>query len=247
MPRPGPAARPIQRGRAGAAAGAGHGARPPRRSSSSCGLPAPSAARPPSAGTTAGSPAAGNTPPPGPAGPPATPNEPHQLPWQQRLPPLDRVPQTVMIAAAVPSCGHIHLTCTNDPMVTNYCCRIRPPHATWRTSVPPPLLSFAGLLAGTGPRPPASAGRAPPSISPAVPSIRPPPARPAPSATPLSTPKITPRRCRSRAAGCPPKADDLARGTHAELLQKIRLTPGPGDELIQPTGVEPLVRLRQNP
>ena len=60
-----------------------------------------------------------------------------------------------MIAAAVPSCGHIHLTCTNDPMVTNYCCRIRPPHATWRTSVPPPLLLFAGLLAGTGPRPPA--------------------------------------------------------------------------------------------
>jgi hypothetical protein len=28
-----------------------------------------------------------------------------------------------MIAAAVPLCGHIHLTCTNDPTVTNYCCR----------------------------------------------------------------------------------------------------------------------------
>src|SRR6266702_7946037 len=115
MPRPGPAAHPAQRARAGAAAGAGHGARPPRRSSSSCGLPAPSAARPPSAGTTAGSPAAGNTPPPGPAGHPATPNEPHQLPWHQRLPHPDRVPQTVMIAAAVLLCSHIHLTCTNDP------------------------------------------------------------------------------------------------------------------------------------
>ncbi len=28
-----------------------------------------------------------------------------------------------MIAAAVLLCGHIHLTCTNNPMVTNYCCR----------------------------------------------------------------------------------------------------------------------------
>ena len=35
----------------------------------------------------------------------------------------------------------------------------------------------------------------------------------------------------------PPPADDVARGTHTELLQKIRLTPGPGDELIQPTRV----------
>jgi hypothetical protein len=32
---------------------------------------------------------------------------------------------------------------------------LRPPHATWRTSVPPLLLLFAGLLAGAGPRPPA--------------------------------------------------------------------------------------------
>jgi hypothetical protein len=28
-----------------------------------------------------------------------------------------------MIAADVPLCGHIHLTCINDHTVTNYCCR----------------------------------------------------------------------------------------------------------------------------
>jgi hypothetical protein len=33
---------------------------------------------------------------------------------------------------------------------------LRSPHATWRTSIPPPLLLFAGLPAGAGPQPPAS-------------------------------------------------------------------------------------------
>ena len=48
----------------------------------------------------------------------------HPLPWQQRLLHLDRVSQPVMIAAAAPY-AVVHLTCTNKPMVTNYCCRTR--------------------------------------------------------------------------------------------------------------------------
>ena len=54
---PEPAARPRPHGTASAAAGAAPVARPPRRSSSSCDLPAPSAARSASARSTAGSPA----------------------------------------------------------------------------------------------------------------------------------------------------------------------------------------------
>ena len=50
---------------ASAAAGAARSARPPQRSSSSCDLPAPSAARAPSGRRTAGSPAAETTRPPG--------------------------------------------------------------------------------------------------------------------------------------------------------------------------------------
>jgi hypothetical protein len=65
-------------------------------------LPAPSAARSPSGRRTAGSPAGENTQPPGPAARPATPTGHHRLPWQPRLPHLERVSQLVMIAAAAP-------------------------------------------------------------------------------------------------------------------------------------------------
>ncbi len=88
------AARPRPHGTASAAAGAARDARPPRRSSSSCDLPAPSAARAPSGRSTAGSPAGGSTRLPVPSGPPAARTGPHRLPWQQRLPRLDRVSQT---------------------------------------------------------------------------------------------------------------------------------------------------------
>ena len=91
---PGPARRPRPHATAGAAAGAARDAPPPPRPSSSCDLPAPSAARSPSGRSTAGSPAGESTRPPAPADPPAARTGHHPLPWQQRLPHLDRVSQT---------------------------------------------------------------------------------------------------------------------------------------------------------
>ena len=110
------AGRPRPRAARSAAAGAARDARPPRRSSSSCDLPVPSAARRATGRSTAGSPAGESTRPPAPAGPPAAPTGHHPLPWQQRLPHLDRMSQPVMIAAAA-LYAVTHLTCANNPVV----------------------------------------------------------------------------------------------------------------------------------
>jgi site-specific DNA recombinase len=88
------AARPRPHATANAAAGAARDARSPRRSSSSCDRPVPSAARKASGRRTAGSPAGESTRPPVPAGPPAARTGHHRLLCQQRLPHLDRVSQT---------------------------------------------------------------------------------------------------------------------------------------------------------
>jgi hypothetical protein len=53
----------------------------------------------------------------------------HPLPWQQRLPRLDRVSQPSMIAAAAPLRGS-SLACINNPTVTNYCCIAELPRLT---------------------------------------------------------------------------------------------------------------------
>src|SRR5216684_3419096 len=123
LPYRGPAVRPRPPATAGAAAGAGLNARPPRRCSSSCSLPAPSAAPAPSERRPGGSPGDRNTPPPARTDLPAGHEAGHQIAWQQRLLRLELVSQLVMIAAAAPLCGH-SLTCTNKPKITNYSCRI---------------------------------------------------------------------------------------------------------------------------
>jgi hypothetical protein len=128
--RPPGAGRPRPRGTAGAAAGAARDARPPRRSSSSCDRPVPSAARPPSGRSTAGSPAGESTRPPVPAGPLAARTGRHRLPWQQRLPRLGRVSQTHHDRGSR-TYAATHLTCANNPTVTNYCCR-----TCWREHSP---------------------------------------------------------------------------------------------------------------
>src|SRR5580692_5793663 len=99
----------------GAAAGEDPDARPPRRCSSSCSLPTPSAALPPSERRPGGSPGDRNTPRPARTDLSAGHEAGHQIAWQQRLLRLELVSQLVMIAAAAPLCGHTSLTCTNKP------------------------------------------------------------------------------------------------------------------------------------
>ena len=49
----------------------------------------------------------------------------HPLPWQQRLPRIDRVSQTHHDRCSR-TCLVTHLTCANSSAVTNYSCRISP-------------------------------------------------------------------------------------------------------------------------
>src|SRR5436305_12608868 len=42
------------------------------------------------------------------------------------------------------------------------------------------------------------------------------------------------------------QADDLIGGPDTEVFEKVRLAPRPGDEFVQPGGIEPLVGFRES-